>query len=162
MAPEMSADESTTKVDVFSFAIILDEIFVGKKAFSDSLSRRQVIQRILQGKRGEIPGTVLPFTKSLIEKCRADEAGKRPSFQEILDELRQNRSQIIDGVDSDEVERFWIANVNKQSPADSLRGSRSFVLPFLTPAPAPVPVPTPSASLWLLIPVCSLGFITNL
>jgi hypothetical protein len=86
--------------------MILYELIVGKKAFPDSMPLRQVTMRICQGKAGEIPNTMLPFTKSLIERCWAGDPNKRPSFQKILHELRENRYQIASGVDSDEIERF--------------------------------------------------------
>jgi serine/threonine protein kinase len=105
-APEMAEAEHTEKVDVFLFAMIFYELVVGKKAYPDSMLLRQVIMKICQGKRGEIPDTGLPFTKSLIERCWAGDPNTRPSFQEILHELRRNRYQIVRGVDSDEVEQF--------------------------------------------------------
>jgi serine/threonine protein kinase len=40
MAPEMSEDNYTNKVDVFSFAMILYGIVVGQKVFRDSVSQR--------------------------------------------------------------------------------------------------------------------------
>jgi serine/threonine protein kinase len=127
MASEMSEDEYTNKIDVFSFAMILYELVVGKKAFPDSLTRQETILRIVQGKRAVIPDLVLPFTKSLIEKCWADKADNRPSFQEILSELRHNRYQIVDGSIrmrlSSSSNRCWTANVNKPSSVHSSCGS---------------------------------------
>jgi hypothetical protein len=68
-AEEMSKDECTNKVHVFSFAMIRSDMAVGKKAFPDSLSRGQVMERIIQGKQVEIPDTVLLFTKPSIKSC---------------------------------------------------------------------------------------------
>jgi serine/threonine protein kinase len=64
MAPEMAEAEDTNKVDVFSFAMILYEIVVGKKALRDAMLPWHIMRGIQRGKRGEIPDTVLPFTKS--------------------------------------------------------------------------------------------------
>jgi serine/threonine protein kinase len=114
MAPEMSEDEYTNKVDVFSFAMILYEMLVGKKAFADSLAPDQVMMGIPQGKRGEIPDKVLPFTKSLIKRCWAKEIDDRWSFQEILVELKQDQYEIVDAVDSDEVEKFVRLSLDRE------------------------------------------------
>jgi serine/threonine protein kinase len=125
MAPEMSEDEYTNKVDVFSFAMILYEMLVGKKAFADSLAPGQVMMGIPQGKHGEIPDKVLPFTKSLIERCWAKKVDDRSSFQEILVELKQDRYEIsarsIEMRSRSSSDRLWTANVNKSSSADSSR-----------------------------------------
>jgi hypothetical protein len=78
-----------------------------------------VILRIVQGKRGAISSTVLPFTKSLIEPCWTDEADDRPSFQKIFEELRRNQYQIVGGVDSREVERF-VRSVLDREPQEKI------------------------------------------
>jgi serine/threonine protein kinase len=56
-APEMAEDEYTNKADVFSFAMILYELIVGKKTFPDSMQLRQVMMKICQanGARSQTP-----------------------------------------------------------------------------------------------------------
>jgi sortase B len=50
---------------------------------------------ILAGKRAEIPDIVRLFTRFLIERCWAKEAGDWPSFEEIQDELKRQNPDIV-------------------------------------------------------------------
>jgi len=69
MAPEMTEEEYPNKVGVFSFVVILYEMVLGKKVLPDAMLPWQIVRGIQRGKHGEIPDPILPFTKSLIERC---------------------------------------------------------------------------------------------
>jgi serine/threonine protein kinase len=81
MAPELYEEESySTKVDVFSFGLILYEVVVGMRVFSAWLTPTR--------KWSGIPERVKGHIKEVIEKCWADDPEARLTFQEILEDLK--------------------------------------------------------------------------
>lgn len=98
-APELYNEQPyNTKVDVYSFGIIVYEIVTGKHAFRN-LSRLQLVQNIVDGKHPTIPDTVSDFARDLIECCWDINPEKRPSFDEICDALNTDGYQLIEGCD---------------------------------------------------------------
>ena len=106
-APELS-DESgvyTSKIDVYSFGVMLYEIVTGKFALRN-FNAMQLLGFIIRGKRPEIPSSVSTFTSELITRCWAPEPDDRPSFSEIYQELVDQGFRIFSDVDSDTVCSF--------------------------------------------------------
>lgn len=91
MAPEVISDSPyTEKCDVYSFGIILWELLFEQIPFSD-YNVLILPGKILGGLRPEIPQKVREkFTDycKLMESCWQTDASKRPSFQEILKQLK--------------------------------------------------------------------------
>ncbi|XP_033632232.1 dual specificity protein kinase splB-like [Asterias rubens] len=86
MAPELMENTSssiTDKVDVYSFGIILWEMLTCEQPFS-GLSVFQVLEKVQQKKRPEIPQTCPEPLKHLIKSCWDHKPNKRPSFKDIL------------------------------------------------------------------------------
>ncbi|ELP88389.1 serine-threonine protein kinase, putative [Entamoeba invadens IP1] len=84
MAPEISRkDQMTLKSDVFSFAICMLEIWVGRDVYpSDKFPDSESILRFVGGgKRLEIPQNCI--FANLIEKSWQHQVNTRPSFKEI-------------------------------------------------------------------------------
>jgi serine/threonine protein kinase len=98
VAPEVVDGHYNAKVDVYSFGLIVYEIVVGKKVLAPS--------EMLGRGRPDIPEEVLPFTKSLIEKCWSHAASDRPSFDEIHRMLAEAEFKVIDGADNCAVAAF--------------------------------------------------------
>ena len=86
MAPEFN-DKASTKVnqrcDVFSFAMVLFEIFAHELPFSD-LKDGEVLPRINDGKRPAIPPELPSYIQRLIPTCWEHKAHDRPTFEKIL------------------------------------------------------------------------------
>ena len=98
MAPEImeEKEDCDNKVDVYSFGIILYVMFVGtlpKQTMSDKL----------RGKPIKLPSpskSISSFCIKLIEQCLSFLPSKRPSFEIILNQMRENSFELIDDVNS--------------------------------------------------------------
>jgi serine/threonine protein kinase len=115
MAREASGGTYDSKVDVYSFGLILYEIVSGTGALSNCEpgNKMDLFGELQGGKRPEIPESVIPFTRRLIEKCWCETARERPSFKEILESLKEVKFEIVSGVDCELIERF-VTEVEKQ------------------------------------------------
>ncbi|TXG71608.1 hypothetical protein EZV62_000187 [Acer yangbiense] len=89
MAPEVLRNEpSDEKSDVYSFGVILWELATEKIPW-DNLNSMQVIGAVgFMNQRLEIPKDVDPQWASIIESCWHSDPQCRPSFQELLEILR--------------------------------------------------------------------------
>jgi serine/threonine protein kinase len=99
-------DPYTEKVDVFSFALVLSEILVGRPIFSAKLSEAQIMFKVCSNVRADLPVCISHDVKSLITRCWSANPGERPSFSEILAELKRIRFKILPGVDPVAVHLF--------------------------------------------------------
>ncbi|PWA74790.1 PAS domain, Protein kinase-like domain protein [Artemisia annua] len=88
-APEVMLNEQADeKSDVYSYGVLLWEITT-KKIPWDGLSSMQVVKAVaFMNQRLDIPKDVDPRWASLIERCLCSEPESRPTFQEILDNLK--------------------------------------------------------------------------
>jgi hypothetical protein len=106
MAPELYE-----KGDVFSFALILYEIVVGRSVFSRDRSLPQLALKLAKGERADIPDTVEPFVAGLIHQGWSSDPTERSSFSEIFEELRSHAFCVArDGFNRADVESYvkWI------------------------------------------------------
>jgi hypothetical protein len=112
MAPELYDDvDYDGKVDVFSFSLILYEIVVGHPVFSAQLSLGQLALKVAKGMRADIPAAVKSFVARLIRRGWSANPAERPSFTEIVEELRSHSFCVVrDGFNCEEVTSYvrWI------------------------------------------------------
>ncbi|XP_047091269.1 RGS domain-containing serine/threonine-protein kinase A-like [Lolium rigidum] len=94
MAPEVLRNEpSNEKSDVYSYGVVLWELATQKIPW-DTLNTMQVIGAVgFMDHRLEIPSDVDPQWASMIESCWDSDPQLRPSFQELLERLRELQKQ---------------------------------------------------------------------
>jgi hypothetical protein len=87
MAPEVwTTDSYTVKADVFSFGIILWEIFHKKVPFEGTFAYL-IEKSIVEGIRPPIADYVPPVFAEVIQQCWQVSPDKRPNFEDILGKL---------------------------------------------------------------------------
>uniref|UniRef100_A0A1D1YKK8 non-specific serine/threonine protein kinase n=1 Tax=Anthurium amnicola TaxID=1678845 RepID=A0A1D1YKK8_9ARAE len=94
MAPEVLRNEpSDEKSDVYSYGVILWEL-VTEKIPWDNLNSMQVIGAVgFMNQRLELPGDVDPQWISTIESCWHSEPQLRPTFQDLVERLKDLQRQ---------------------------------------------------------------------
>ena len=114
MAPEIDVDDEenhryTNKVDVFSFAILFYELYVLGPAYPDFVDRNQAFSlytKVQKGKRPNLDLIDKKIIKDFIEKCWDKDPNNRPSFDEIVDQIKMKEFQEAMEADENEVTKY--------------------------------------------------------
>ncbi|XP_031497119.1 uncharacterized protein LOC116262146 isoform X1 [Nymphaea colorata] len=96
MAPEVLRNEpSDEKADVYSYGVILWEL-VTEKIPWDNLNSMQVIGAVgFMNQRLELPSNLDPRWVAIIESCWHSDPQQRPTFQELLEKLKELQRQYV-------------------------------------------------------------------
>ncbi|KAK8845714.1 hypothetical protein M9Y10_020632 [Tritrichomonas musculus] len=110
-SPEVLASKEYTKAsDVYSFAMIVYEIITLEKPFGNLKDFQEFYNEIVKKRsRPSFSKPIAPCYKDLIEKCWLQEPNERPTFNEIVDILKQDQAFIIEEVDKE----MFLKYVNK-------------------------------------------------
>ena len=96
MAPEViNSDHFNTKADVFAFGILMYEVVTGKRAYSDLINSKKIINdfqlkmKVTSGLRPEFEDddSINQNLRILIQKCWSENPKDRPTFSEIYRKL---------------------------------------------------------------------------
>lgn len=87
-APELLAQGNKTKysvkVDVYSFGMVLWELWERKKPYEEMTSRFDIIDAVRAGRRPPISPNCPPTFRSLIQRCWHELPARRPTFAYIV------------------------------------------------------------------------------
>ncbi|XP_019071393.1 serine/threonine-protein kinase VIK-like isoform X3 [Solanum lycopersicum] len=91
MAPEVYRRESYGKsVDVFSFALIVHEMFLGGPSNREEAAEKVADKTAYEDYRPHLASYIFPEQiKTLLRECWHKNPDRRPSFQEIIDRLEK-------------------------------------------------------------------------
>ena len=89
MSPEQARGESATPAsDMYSFGLLLQELFTGKPCYDPELSTLQLLGAVQEGKTQPVEGTEPEMTR-LIERLKSPAQGARPSAPDTAEALRR-------------------------------------------------------------------------
>ncbi|KAK8876604.1 hypothetical protein M9Y10_006822 [Tritrichomonas musculus] len=91
--------------DVYSFALIVYQILTLEEPFK-GFDFYDLLINVTDGYRPEIDSSVPDCYCDLIEQCWSQDPSERPTFDEIVDDLKTNPDFITSSVDQDEFIRY--------------------------------------------------------
>lgn len=95
MAPELlnESNHYGQKVDVYSFGVVMFFILTNGELPKISVAAQS------NGKKAEIPESVNSISRDLINSCWSADEKDRPSFKEIVEIIKNNNFNLIDGME---------------------------------------------------------------
>ena len=114
-SPEVLRSETSSPLsEVYSFGMIAYEIFVPRKPFEHISRNDQIVHEIVDKKsRPQFPDESIPLCyQELIERCWNDDPSERPSFDDIVDILQNDRRFITPKVNEEEYYNY-IKSISK-------------------------------------------------
>ncbi|KAK8897656.1 hypothetical protein M9Y10_015619 [Tritrichomonas musculus] len=106
ISPEIWKKAEYTKAcDVYAFSIILYEIITNIQPFKD-FNFFEISYKVIEGYRPKFLKKIPESYKNLIERCWEKEPENRPTFDEILNQLRNDRGFITDQIDEEKFKKY--------------------------------------------------------
>ena len=110
IAPEIYLHKGYCKAnDVYSFALIVYELLTGRKPFSTISNPKEILTEIVeQNNRPQFTSSAeIPEKyRDLIERCWSSDPSSRPTFDDIVNELKTNEEYMTTDIDKKEVQEY--------------------------------------------------------
>ena len=106
ISPEIWKNAEYTKAcDVYAFSIILYEIITNEKPFKE-FNFFEISYKVIQGYRPKFLKEIPMSYLNLIERCWEKEPENRPTFDQILNQLKNDRGFITDQIDEEKFKKY--------------------------------------------------------
>ena len=103
ISPEIYQNvEYNIESDVYAFAFIMYEIITNEQPFAECKSVEEIKTKVINGIRPKFPYPISDAYQDLIERCWNQDPSKRPTFDEIVDELQNDPSYLTDEIEKDD------------------------------------------------------------
>jgi len=102
MAPEIIEHKPyDSKVDVFSFGIVLWELLTGKVPYADLTPLQAAVGVVQKGLRPTIPSGINPKLTALMQRCWNTDPAERPNFSNITTSLQEILKEVNEQLDEE-------------------------------------------------------------
>ena len=108
LAPEVYLRKEYSKAsDVYAFGYMIYEIMTNEKPFEKNLSPKELSRKItLEKYRPTFKKPIPDCYRKLIESCWSEEPKLRPTFEDIITQLKTNKEFLIENIDSIEYYQY--------------------------------------------------------
>lgn len=114
ISPEIyQSSKYSTEGDVYAYSMIAYELILNKEPFKGETTN-SIFNKVSQGIRPKFSEQIGDSYKNLIKKCWSQDPDKRPSFEEIVKELKEDSGFITDTID--EAKYFNYINSIDETP----------------------------------------------
>lgn len=141
-APELLTATNKTrysvKVDVYSYGMVLWELWERKRPYEELYSRFDIIDAVREGRRPAISNTCPPTFRSLIQRCWHEQPARRPTFAYIVryikDELAHIKRQRMSSASTfSPLQQLLLGSRSKSNGSGSSVGGMSALQEDATP-----------------------------
>jgi serine/threonine protein kinase len=126
MAPELLMEGRMTPAsDVFSYGVMLFELWMGQRAWSGSSVGHVIFNVTVKNTRLPLPETAPPALVALCEECVRTDREERPTFEEIVPRLEEllttlpKEEEEQEGSESGAAPPWTLHSINRQNKKES-------------------------------------------
>ena len=105
--PKKEEQSYSKEADVFAYGMILYELIEGIKPFSELKKGASIVLAMSKGERPLFLADTRTFAAELISKCWEHRPSHRPTFKQILDQMKENNYDLLPNVDFISVKKLF-------------------------------------------------------